>query len=497
MKILKVVTLYLPDFVNGASILCQNITDELKKGHEVKIYCGYINRDEEMYTVSDYKHKGVDVRRINLTEYYDVNKAENYYNLAANSTFREYLTKFAPDIVHFHSIQGLGAQLIDVAADLGVPFVITMHDWWWICNDMFLVTRDGEKCRDIMDLDRCDCMPKEFLRKRKEYLIKTAHKADAILTSSNYLKESLMENGFARDKDKITVNVNGLMKGVKPAPKKTTGKIVFTYIGGEWLLKGVDTILGALMEIGEDDRYEARLYGADNYLKHNDITPHGSIKVLPRFGNEKIVEVFSDSDVVIIPSLRESFSLVTREAFLCGVPVIASDCGGTQEIVDDGVNGFLFRTSDHKELAKKMKFFIERPEKIKEFSDNIDKGKIVSIESQVKELITIYEKAMKSKRGKYHVRHEKDCEITAKKAWINDELHTLVERNSDKMAFYLDAPFLYTIDNIWSSNLYAELDHQFTLNKGEHGRIVDTLCKLRLLKDAEEPTEKGRSGVSR
>jgi N-acetyl-alpha-D-glucosaminyl L-malate synthase BshA len=52
------------------------------------------------------------------------------------------------------------------------------------------------------------------------------------------------------------------------------------------------------------------------------------------------------ADLLLLPSLHESFGLVALEAMACGVPVIATDQGGTDEFIDHGVNGFLHAPMD-------------------------------------------------------------------------------------------------------------------------------------------------------
>ncbi len=57
------------------------------------------------------------------------------------------------------------------------------------------------------------------------------------------------------------------------------------------------------------------------------------------------------ADVLLLPSWHESFGLVALEAMACGVPVIATDRGGTDEFLDDGVNGYLRAPDDHAGIA--------------------------------------------------------------------------------------------------------------------------------------------------
>ncbi len=59
-------------------------------------------------------------------------------------------------------------------------------------------------------------------------------------------------------------------------------------------------------------------------------------------------------DVMVLATENETFGLVLIEAMMCGVCVVASDSGGPLEIIDDGVNGLLFKTFDSEDLAEKL-----------------------------------------------------------------------------------------------------------------------------------------------
>ncbi len=59
-------------------------------------------------------------------------------------------------------------------------------------------------------------------------------------------------------------------------------------------------------------------------------------------------------DVMVLATENETFGLVLIEAMMCGVCVVASDSGGPLEIIDDGVNGMLFKTFDADDLAEKL-----------------------------------------------------------------------------------------------------------------------------------------------
>jgi glycosyltransferase involved in cell wall biosynthesis len=75
--------------------------------------------------------------------------------------------------------------------------------------------------------------------------------------------------------------------------------------------------------------------------------------------------------VFVLNSLREGFSLALLEAKMHGIPSVAFDCiAGPNEIIQEGVNGFLIKCYDTDLMAEKINYLIENPEKIREFSKN-------------------------------------------------------------------------------------------------------------------------------
>lgn len=86
------------------------------------------------------------------------------------------------------------------------------------------------------------------------------------------------------------------------------------------------------------------------------------VTFLGRRAQESLPYYYSAADVVVMPSLYESFGMVALEAMACGTPVVASDVGGLSFVVRDGETGFLVPERDPRALADCLGRLLRDPE---------------------------------------------------------------------------------------------------------------------------------------
>ena len=78
--------------------------------------------------------------------------------------------------------------------------------------------------------------------------------------------------------------------------------------------------------------------------------------------SNSVADFFQSIDIFILPAVDdEAFGRVIVEAMMCGVPCIATRCGGPEEIIIDGETGFLVE-ADVRSLKKKLDQLIDDPE---------------------------------------------------------------------------------------------------------------------------------------
>jgi glycosyltransferase involved in cell wall biosynthesis len=123
-------------------------------------------------------------------------------------------------------------------------------------------------------------------------------------------------------------------------------------------MKGADIVLEASWQLANRPGWRIVAYG----LPDEGRLGGGPIEARPPFAEHELPSVLAEADVLLLPSvMRESFSIVTREALSAGVPVIATDTLGPEEVVEEGTNGLIIPAADSKALANAMALVLDSP----------------------------------------------------------------------------------------------------------------------------------------
>jgi glycogen(starch) synthase len=126
-------------------------------------------------------------------------------------------------------------------------------------------------------------------------------------------------------------------------------KVNITFIGRLEPWKGPDLFIKLARKIVNHNKNDIRFtVVGDGSLKNKLLNKTRDLPItfLGTVNHDKIPEVLSETTILILPSRLEGLPTVCIEASACGVPIIASNVGGTSEIVQHGYNGFLFDPSD-------------------------------------------------------------------------------------------------------------------------------------------------------
>lgn len=430
MRILQVAHEFPPrDFCGGTGVYTYNLSMELSKTNEVFIL--YLKYGGFRYVFNYSKRNGLNIYELNIPLSEKIMRLfsfkATYIDAKVEEKFRELLIEIKPDVIHFQHLMGLSASLLEIAKEKGIPTVLTLHDYWFICPIFFLLKRNfticngsdeqSENCfrcwnnmqaRILADIWEKFLSPKMFsekllesalmkinskkkFRERKEYMKSILLNPDIIIAPSLSLRKNFRTSGISEPK--IMYSSNGCnLSAFNGFKKKKHGNLVLGFIGNVVEPKGVEVLVEAFNGVDSMD-VELRIYGSfDRKAKYFKFLQtkkrNNNIKFMGKYHDVK--NPYSEIDILVVPTLglETGGPLVVKEAFATGTPVIASNTGCIPEFVIDGVNGMLFRTGDPKDLLKKIKMVIDNPHFISEFQKNIVSPR--SITDQSKELEEIY-----------------------------------------------------------------------------------------------------------
>jgi len=339
LRIAVVNAFSLPSFTGGATIQAHRVARELgARGHEVAVFSGARRPLERALHAREDEVDGVAVTSVNTEPFLGAADRRSYRNRQVDAAVLAWLERVRPDVIHVHSLQGVGAGWFDSARDLA-PLVLTMHDWWWLCARQFLVREDLSIDAPLVDVEACDCAGGvEYSRERRAWLAERLAAVDRVLVPSERMRESLVANGL--DPARVVANRNGIdaafldgAAGAAEAPPADVG-----FFGGGHELKGLPLLRDALAGAPAAAAPVIHCWGSGidaaglpaGFVVHGELPPSEVPGALDGLGG------------VVVPSLmRESFSLVVHEALARGLAVLCSDSCGPEEVVTHGLNGLV------------------------------------------------------------------------------------------------------------------------------------------------------------
>jgi len=106
--------------------------------------------------------------------------------------------------------------------------------------------------------------------------------------------------------------------------------------------------------------------------------------------------LYRQMDILLMPTVREGFSLAVLEAMACGLPVVASDCSSLPEQIDNGMGGFLCPIGDVEAFAEKINLLADSPKLRREMGEyNRSKvEKMFTIDRMVNKYRELFEEAL-------------------------------------------------------------------------------------------------------
>ncbi len=336
MRILYVIT---KSEIGGAQTHLMEVVRYMHRaGHDVSVVTGTAGwLTNELAAIGvDYEILPDLVREINLPK-----------DIKAINCICRILADMHPNIIHCHSSKaGIVGRI--AGAIKNVPAVFTAHGWaftsgvspakrimYAAIEHMMLGITKRVIC--VSEFDR-QLAKRWFVHNYNK--IVTVHNGivDKTFNSDIVSEHSLPLNLVSVARFSHQKNNRELIRVVEQINKLYSGSLQLNMVGDGPLLS------------------EAQAY-VESHKLENDVHFLGS--------RTDVDDILNQNDIFCLISNYEGLPISIIEAMRAGMPIIASDVGGVNELVKDGVNGFLIPRGNISELVEKLKYILEHKELIK------------------------------------------------------------------------------------------------------------------------------------
>ncbi len=307
------------------------------RGHDVLLLIPDRDSKQKLLHVAESKESGVRCMRISVPSPW--HRLFGFYlpRVLASVIKRE-IVKFSPNVVHAHAARPAGILAYHALRESSVPYVLTEHSgpldaFWW--------TSHG-----------------------KRHISLAYQHASSLFAVSNFLRGEMVKY-FGYSAQKTAVLFNGVDTDLFASKLEPPMKGKLLFVGALEKDKGLHVLLNALAML--PDALEWRLTVVGSGREAESLNKR-AIKLLLAdqvdwLGSQphyNMPEIYSSHDYVVVPSLHETFSMVTAEALASSRPVIASRCGGPEEVIPS-YGGILFPPGDAGALAHILSSVLQGP----------------------------------------------------------------------------------------------------------------------------------------
>ncbi len=250
------------------------------------------------------------------------------------------------DLIHVHQTSWLSLIPTYLAKKYGKPIIIKE------------ATLNGFQFLKALFL------PKFF----KTFILKYAH----FIAVSTMIRKDLLKQGA--NHDHVHLIPNGIYVNIDDVGQKyfkNNKKILFIGNFSHGPIKGLDILLRAMIYvnkeisdarleiIGEGDKAQYESLIKTNGLEHN---------VFFRGKQKNILGFYKDTNVFVLPSRSEGMSNSLLEAMGYGIPCVATNVSGVEDIIDNGKNGFIVNKGDYYAIADRIIILLKSNNLCEKFS---------------------------------------------------------------------------------------------------------------------------------
>lgn len=325
-------------------------------------------------------------------------------NNSNDSHLIEYIEKEKPDLIHFHSIYGVSESFIQYIVGSGIPYLVSLHDYYLGCPKIFMMDRSDAPCRTI-DIRKCEnCIStlenSDFLRKvsqkfnfklpviKNHSLIKRFELMDAFLTKAKIVLpvsvrvKEIFESIYSKP-NYLSLNIgNSSASFFIKKRKENNGVINISFLGTLNKHKGADLFIEIVSRV-KNEKINFLFHGrTDN--KYQVILSESGVNNCGPYNPTNLARILENVDVgFVLPIWEDNGPQVVMELLNNGIPVVGTKVGGIPDFIQHGVTGYLFSPDSKCEIDALIMWL-----------NNLDEEQIDFLMNNIQPLKTVHEHSL-------------------------------------------------------------------------------------------------------
>lgn len=316
----------------------------------------------------------------------------------------------APDLVHIHWTQN-GFMPLSLLTKIKVPIVWTFHDLWPVCgsfhheyeNDLRYpepyTKKNRPRSRKGLDLDRMVANRKAAIYKNTQIqaIVPSRWMAEQVQKSHLWQGRPLEIIPIGLDSSIFKPVAKPAMRDLMNLPSDKKIILFGAMNPGVDKNKGYPQLREALAQLGlPQDQTECVVFGLAAPPNGDEPMPYkthwqGLVK-----DAATLTALYAAADVMVVPSLQESFGQTASEALACGTPVVAFNTSGLRDIVDHEKNGYLAKPFDPADLAAGIRWVLASSDRQETLSRHAREKVLTTFDSPIvaQKHIEIYQRLL-------------------------------------------------------------------------------------------------------
>lgn len=319
---------------------------------------------------------------------------------------KKFMNTFNIDLIHVHHLMGHSFDIFQIAEELKVPLMYTIHDFFCICPRVNLINEKGKYC-DTPGRAECNlCLsnfynyPEDFIRSWRSYFQKGFGICAHIVAPSNSSRDIVLRY-YPEIKDKIIVIEHGhdlkkIGQNVEDHYIGNNNIFHIAYIGNLAPHKGRDIFYSLAKSEELSGFTKWSIIGLSDKTRETGYYPEHNINLLGSYSDFNHLRELVRSnkiDLVLLPAIwPETFSFTLSEAWSLGIPVLGSDLGAIQERITQTHGGWTVDTSNIKAVISKILYIIHSQREYQTVRENVRKIQLVSKETAAEQYNQLYQK---------------------------------------------------------------------------------------------------------